>query len=292
MIAEMEIKMFIKKYFHGIAVFTLSAFICFTLTLEYSFAQEENPLLKAQGLYKQGNLIEAVKVLEAFIDKASGSRDEQKRLAEAYFLLARIYYDAGEDARVMDYLKLAVAADADIGRDEGNIDLKARLERVREDWLKVQPQKTEPLRTVPTETNKASSQSNNNQIKVREETLQKYNLDELNKKISRAKSTRTLGTVFTFLFGASSIFFGLDYLLGKDKNGYYWRSGILGFEGEGFPALISMGSVLFAVMGILLWSSGQRRLNKRRNEKSKLMLGFDFNPQSKRAAIGFSLSFR
>ena len=61
--------MFTRKQFQGIAVFTLFIFTCFTLTLDYSYSQEENPLLKAQGLYKQGNFIEAVKVLEVFIGK-------------------------------------------------------------------------------------------------------------------------------------------------------------------------------------------------------------------------------
>jgi tetratricopeptide (TPR) repeat protein len=146
--------MFARKQFRGIAVFTLFIFICFTSTLDYSYSQEENPLLKAQGLYKQGNLIEAVKVLEAFVAKINGKPSEKKRLAEAYYLLARIYYDAGEDARVTGYMKQAVEAYADIGKEEGNLDFKARLERVREEWLKSQAGKKETAPEVTKETAK------------------------------------------------------------------------------------------------------------------------------------------
>ena len=127
-----------RKAFRGIAWFTLSAFVCFALAPDQAHGQEENPLLKAQGLYKQGNFIDAVKVLEAFIGKAKDDPGENKRLAEAYYLLARIYYDSGEDARVLEYMKQAVASCADIGKEEGNLDFKARLERVRDEWLKNQ----------------------------------------------------------------------------------------------------------------------------------------------------------
>ena len=72
--------MFSRKQFRGIAVFTLFIFTFFTLAMDYSYSQEENPLLKAQGLYKQGNFIEAVKVLEAFIEKIKGNPNEKKRL--------------------------------------------------------------------------------------------------------------------------------------------------------------------------------------------------------------------
>jgi formylglycine-generating enzyme required for sulfatase activity len=135
--------MFSRKQFRGIAVFTLFIFTYFTLTLDYSYSQEENQLLRAQGFYKQGNFIEAVKVLEAFIEKIKGDPNEKKRLAEANLLLARIYYEAGEDARVTEYMKLAVEAYADVGKEEGNLDFKSRLELVREEWLKSQAGKEE-----------------------------------------------------------------------------------------------------------------------------------------------------
>jgi tetratricopeptide (TPR) repeat protein len=128
--------MFAKKRFQGIAAFTLFFFSCFALTNNYSYSQDENPLLKAQGLYKQGNFVEAVKVLDAFIEMIKNNPSEKKRLAEAYYLLARIYYEAGEDDRVTEYMKQAVAAFVDIGREEGNLDFKSRLELVREQWLK------------------------------------------------------------------------------------------------------------------------------------------------------------
>lgn len=51
--------MIIKKQFRGIAIFTLFIFTCFTLTLDYSFSQEEDQLLKAKEIYQNGNSTEA-----------------------------------------------------------------------------------------------------------------------------------------------------------------------------------------------------------------------------------------
>ena len=59
-----------------------------------------------------------------------------KKIAEAYYLLARIYYADGEDTRVTENLKKTVEANIDIGREETNLNFKTRLERVREERIK------------------------------------------------------------------------------------------------------------------------------------------------------------
>jgi formylglycine-generating enzyme required for sulfatase activity len=149
-----EAVMFIKKQFRGIAIITLFIFTCFTLTLDYSYSQEENPLLKAQELYKQGNFQDAVKVLEAFIEKTKGNQAELKNIAEAYYLLARMNYDISDDTQMVENLKLAVEANIDIGKEETNLDFKARLDRVRGDWLKSEAKKKEAELVVEKETAK------------------------------------------------------------------------------------------------------------------------------------------
>jgi formylglycine-generating enzyme required for sulfatase activity len=150
--------MFPRKHFRCVAVFTLFIFTCFIWDLEFGYSQEENPLLKAQGLYKQGNFIEAVKVLEAFSERIRDNPNERKRLAEARLLLARIYYDAGEDAKVTEYMEQAVEAYIDIGKEEGNLDFKSRLELVREQRLKANAEDKKAATTVPTGTEKAAAE--------------------------------------------------------------------------------------------------------------------------------------
>lgn len=134
--------MFIKKQFRGIAIITLFIFTCFTLTLDYSYSQEGNPLTKAQELYKQGNFMGAVKILEAFIGKNKGNQTELKNNAEAYYLLARMNCDISDGTQMGENLKLAVEADMDIGKDETNRDFKLRVDQVREDWLKTEAAKS------------------------------------------------------------------------------------------------------------------------------------------------------
>ncbi|MCX6556162.1 MAG: SUMF1/EgtB/PvdO family nonheme iron enzyme, partial [Candidatus Aminicenantes bacterium] len=129
--AVKETFMFARKQFRGIAVFTLFIFTCFVLTLDYSYSQEENPLLKAQGLYKQGDFIDAVKVLEVFIEKNKNNETEQKRLAEANYLLAKMYYEAGDDSQVEMNLAKALQADRGVGRDEAVESFKSIVDRLR-----------------------------------------------------------------------------------------------------------------------------------------------------------------
>jgi len=146
--------MFIKKQFHVIALITLFVFISFTLTYEYSFAQDESPLIKAQDLYYKGNFIEAIKVLNTFISKNQNNQAENKRLAEAYYLLARINYDSGEDARTDDFLKRALEANGQIGKRETDREFKTRFDQVKKEWLKTKPVDNEIVPKVIPESEK------------------------------------------------------------------------------------------------------------------------------------------
>jgi formylglycine-generating enzyme required for sulfatase activity len=146
--------MFVRKQFRAIAFITLAIFICFTLTYEYSFGQDESPLIKAQDLYYKGNFIEAIKVLETFIKKIQNNQAENKRLAEAYYLLARINYDSGEDAMTENFLKQALEANDQIGKRETDPDFKTRLEQVKKEWLKAKLSENEIVPEAPAETEK------------------------------------------------------------------------------------------------------------------------------------------
>jgi len=146
--------MFFRKQFRGIALITLFVFICFTFTFEYSFGQDESPLIKAQDLYYKGNFIEAIKVLETFIKNIQNNQTENKRLAEAYYLLARINYDSGEDAKTEDFLKQALEAYDQIGKRETDRDFKTRLDQVKKEWLKTKVVENKIVPEATSETKK------------------------------------------------------------------------------------------------------------------------------------------
>jgi formylglycine-generating enzyme required for sulfatase activity len=147
--------MIFKKSIRPITFFILSVFICFTLTYENSFGQDESPLIKAQDSYRTKNFIEAIRVLEIFIKNIQNNQTENKRLAEAYYLLARINYDSGEDAKTDDFLKQALEANDQIGKRETNPDFKTRLDQVKKEWLEekaaeneIVPEKTSGIEKV------------------------------------------------------------------------------------------------------------------------------------------------
>jgi len=146
--------MILKKNVRAIAFFTLFIFFCFTITYEYSFGQDESPLIKAQDLYRAKNFVDAIKVLEAFISKIQNNPTENKRLAEAYYLLARINYDSGEDTKTEDFLKKALEANDQIGKRETNPDFKTRLDQVKNEWLKTKAAENEIVPETISETKK------------------------------------------------------------------------------------------------------------------------------------------
>ena len=73
------------------ALLTLLFFICFTLTTHFSFAKDEDILLKARMLVKKGDFDGAIKELYEVIEKLKIIASQKRNLAEAYYLLARVY---------------------------------------------------------------------------------------------------------------------------------------------------------------------------------------------------------
>ena len=84
-------KMITRRILKKGALLTLLFFICFTLTTHFSFAKDEDILLKARMLVKKGDFDGAIKELYEVIEKLKIIASQKRNLAEAYYLLARVY---------------------------------------------------------------------------------------------------------------------------------------------------------------------------------------------------------
>lgn len=125
--------MFSKFILRKIGIFTLIAFVFLVGTSEYSFASEEDVLLKARKYYQQGNYDESVKVLQKFIENLRAIVEQKRNVAEAFYLLAKVYYTVGEDAEVDKNLRKVFETFPTFTKEENDIEFKKRIIKIRKE---------------------------------------------------------------------------------------------------------------------------------------------------------------
>ncbi len=120
-----------RKNLHVMAMITLFAFIGSCVVPGSAWGADEDPLERARGLIRAGSFEEAETLLAALIEKIRDVASQERRVAEAHYLLARMYYEVGDDPKCEENLRAALQFDPLVGKDEPNADLRERLERVR-----------------------------------------------------------------------------------------------------------------------------------------------------------------
>ncbi len=125
--------MFSKFLLKKVGIFILISFVFLIGTSEYSFANEEDILLKARKYYQQGNYDESVKVLQKFIENLRAIVEQKKNVAEAFYLLAKVYYTVGEDAEVNKNLKKVYETFPSFSKEEDDLEFKKIILQVRKE---------------------------------------------------------------------------------------------------------------------------------------------------------------
>ncbi len=106
---------------------TLVAFSFLVMFSEYSFGQTETPLARAQAFFSQGQYDEAVKVLDGYIAEIQANPEQKPNLAAANYLLAKVYFEVGDDAPCDEALLKVFSALPGFDRDEPNYGFKERV---------------------------------------------------------------------------------------------------------------------------------------------------------------------
>lgn len=123
------------KYLRPLSLLTLFFFIFFIGPAEFSLGQEEDTLVKAQKLYQAGDYESAIKTLSDFITKLRAMVEQKKNVAQAFYMLAKIYFEVGDDTKVDENLRKVFETFPAFKVEESNFSFKERVERVREEFL-------------------------------------------------------------------------------------------------------------------------------------------------------------
>jgi outer membrane protein assembly factor BamD (BamD/ComL family) len=128
--------MFRIKWLRTVSVVTLFFFVFFIGAADFSLAQkEEDKLMKARKLYQEGDYEGSIKLLSDFIQKLRAMVEQKKNVAEAFYLLAKIYFEVGDDAKVEENLQKVFETYPAFQKEETNFGFKERVEKVRARFL-------------------------------------------------------------------------------------------------------------------------------------------------------------
>ncbi len=131
--------MFGVKLLRSVSLVTLFFFIFFIGTADFAAAQEtqkeKDVLTKAQKLYQEGDYEGSITLLSDFIQKLRAMVEQKKNVAEAFYLLAKIYFEVGDDTKVEENLKKVFETYPAFTKEESNFAFKERVETARGKFL-------------------------------------------------------------------------------------------------------------------------------------------------------------
>jgi hypothetical protein len=132
------------KFLKGVGMITLFLFMFLIFSADFvSAQQEEDVLLKARRLYQQGDYEGSIKMLGDFISKLRAMVEQKKNVAEAFYLLAKIYYEVGDDTKVNENLRKCFGTYPAFTMEETNLGFKDRVNKIRKEVLEARTK--EPL---------------------------------------------------------------------------------------------------------------------------------------------------
>ncbi|MCX6560522.1 MAG: outer membrane beta-barrel protein [Candidatus Aminicenantes bacterium] len=101
------------------------------LSLARPAAAQQSELEKAKTLINAGEFDAGIKLLEGYIATIKDIASRRKSIAEAYYLIAKIYFSVGEDDKSDENLAAAFAAFPGFMAEETNAAFRIRAERGR-----------------------------------------------------------------------------------------------------------------------------------------------------------------
>ncbi len=134
--------MFGYKLLRNVAAVTLVLFTFFVFSTDIVWAKEkeEDALLQARKLYQDGDYEGSIEMLSKFIQKLRAMVEQKKNVAEAFYLLAKIYFEVGDDSKVDENLQKVFETYPTFSKeDESNISFKERVERIHDKSVSSQP---------------------------------------------------------------------------------------------------------------------------------------------------------
>jgi hypothetical protein len=137
-----------------IGILTIVLFGWFSLSTSFGYAQEEDALLKARKLYQQGYYDDAITMLIECINKLKSIVAQKRNVAEAFYLLAKVYFTVGEDDKVNTNLKKVFESYPTFDKEETDLEFKEQVDRTKvnlgiSEEVQVQPDVETPIEVKP-----------------------------------------------------------------------------------------------------------------------------------------------
>ncbi|MCK4765188.1 MAG: hypothetical protein KAW12_23515 [Candidatus Aminicenantes bacterium] len=128
--------MFGTKSLRLTGLITLIFFVFFIGSADFIQASgQEDDLDKARRLYQEGDYETSIKLLGSFIEKLKAMVEQKKNVAEAFYLLAKIYFEVGDDVKVDENLRKVFETFPTFKKDESNFSFRDRVEQARRDFI-------------------------------------------------------------------------------------------------------------------------------------------------------------
>lgn len=114
-----------------LALLTVVFFIYFTLTANMAPQKDEDILLKTRMLIQDGDFEGAVNELNDVVKKLKNLRSQKRNLAEAYYLLARVYKIIQMENKYIYHLNMAFETYPNLNMDEPDPEIRERVENIK-----------------------------------------------------------------------------------------------------------------------------------------------------------------
>jgi len=127
----------------SLATGSVAVFFLMALLGGQALGQDESPLARAHALVARGQYDEAVSVLQGYIGEIKEKADQKPNLAAAWYFLAEVFYEVGDDAKCDEALLEVYAAHPGFNRDETNYGLMERVTKVKAELARKLPVRDE-----------------------------------------------------------------------------------------------------------------------------------------------------
>jgi hypothetical protein len=130
-----------RVLFKKTAFITLIFFVCFILSENFAFPQSEDVLATIKRHVEQGNYDEAETLLKDFIQKTPSTGKQKYKLAEAHYLLAKIYFIVkeavpGAKEKIEQNIRQVFQLYPDFKQDEENESFRIKVEEIKIEYFK------------------------------------------------------------------------------------------------------------------------------------------------------------
>jgi formylglycine-generating enzyme required for sulfatase activity len=118
-----------------------------------SLQKDEDSLHKARQLIQDGDLAGAVDELQRIVQLLENNPDMKNRLAEAHYLMAKVYFTAGDRQLVEDHLRKVYSTDPTFSTSEPDLYFREIVENIKKEF----PEIAQPKGPDTQETNSSSN---------------------------------------------------------------------------------------------------------------------------------------